>query len=70
MQFTGGFRNILIYWIVCVCVRQNVAVTPIRLPILDLVYQRMNNFSDGIRDTNIFFEEYDFIVIGSGSGGK
>lgn len=42
----------------------------LNLPIFDFIYQRSNNFSDSIRDTNLFYKEYDFVVIGSGSGGS
>lgn len=42
----------------------------LNLPIFDFIYQRTNKFNESIRDTNVFDEEYDFIVVGSGSGGS
>lgn len=41
-----------------------------QMPFLDFLYQRSNTFNDSIRDTSTFQSEYDFIVIGSGSGGS
>lgn len=40
------------------------------LPLFDFIYQQTNSFNESIPDTNYFFTEYDFIVIGSGSGGS
>lgn len=40
------------------------------LPILKLFYDLTNQFNGSIPDTNQYFSEYDFIVIGSGSGGS
>lgn len=47
---------------------QFTALAPLRLPIFDFIYQKSNNFNESIHDTNAFLPEYDFIVIGSGSG--
>lgn len=46
------------------------ALAQLNLPIFDFIYQRTNNFNESILDTNLFYKEYDFIVIGSGSGGS
>lgn len=40
------------------------------LPLFNFIYQTTNSFNESIPDTNYFFTEYDFIVIGSGSGGS
>lgn len=51
-----------------------IAVIPtlsqLRLPIFDLIYRKTNHFNESIHDTNTFLQEYDFIIIGSGSGGS
>lgn len=48
--------------------KQIYAMAPIHLPIIDMIYQKMNQFNESIPDTNIFLQEYDFIVVGAGSG--
>lgn len=50
-------------------ISNQLGIAQLNLPIFDYIYQRTNNFNESIRDTNLFFKEYDFIVIGSGSGG-
>lgn len=51
-----------------------IAVIPtlsqLRLPIFDLIYRKTNHFNESIHDTNTYLHEYDFIIIGSGSGGS
>lgn len=42
----------------------------LQLPIFDLIYYTTNRFNESIPDTSTFRREYDFIVIGSGSGGS
>lgn len=42
----------------------------LNLPIFNYLYLSTNNFNESIHDTTIFQKEYDFIVIGSGSGGS
>lgn len=46
------------------------ASSQLQLPIFDLIYQMTNKFNESIHDTTAFSHEYDFIVIGSGSGGS
>lgn len=41
---------------------------PLDWRIFDMIYHKMNNFNESIQDTNIFYKEYDFIIVGSGSG--
>lgn len=55
---------------VLLVVSNQYVLAQLNLPIFDFIYQHTNNFNDSIRDTNIFYKEYDFIVIGSGSGGS
>lgn len=68
MRKVCDFRNILICLLICIRMEQNYAMAPIHLPIIDMIYQKMNHFNESIPDTNIFFEEYDFVIIGAGSG--
>lgn len=42
----------------------------LKLPIFDHLYMSTNNFTESIHDTHNFLKEYDFIVVGSGSGGS
>lgn len=42
----------------------------LQLPIFDFIYYTTNQFNESIPDTSTFLREYDFIVIGSGSGGS
>lgn len=46
------------------------ASSQLQLPIFDLIYHMTNKFNESIHDTTTFLHEYDFIVIGSGSGGS
>lgn len=57
----------VLFSILLVCER---STSELKLPIFDFIYLRMNGFNESMRDTNIFYKEYDFIVIGSGSGGS
>lgn len=41
-----------------------------QLPLFRFLYEHTNAFNESIPDTNHFLPEYDFIVIGSGSGGS
>lgn len=69
MRLISGVRHILLYLLLWLRVDQYSALAPtFHLPIFDLIYQKTNNFNETIDDTNIFMSEYDFIVIGSGSG--
>lgn len=70
MRLIHGIRHILFDLLLMCCfqVGQYSAVTPLQLPIFDVIFQKSNNFNESIHDTNIFLPEYDFIVIGSGSG--
>lgn len=49
---------------------RSAVVAQLKVPILEFVYHKTNKFNESIRDTNTFLTEYDFIVIGSGSGGS
>lgn len=40
------------------------------LTIFKLLYDLTNRFNESIPDTNQYYQEYDFIIIGSGSGGS
>lgn len=42
----------------------------LNLPLFNFIYQQTNSFNESIRDTNYFHREYDFVVVGSGSGGS
>lgn len=39
-------------------------------PLLSFLYEQTNGFSESVPDVKQILEEYDFIVIGSGSGGS
>lgn len=68
MQLFYGTKSSLISLLLCVHIGLSHAFTPIQLPIFDFIFQRTNNFNESIHDTNTFMQEYDFIIIGSGSG--
>lgn len=59
-----------ILFVLCINIALISASPQLRLPIFDFIYLKTNNFNESIRDTNTFLSEYDFIVIGSGSGGS
>lgn len=64
MRLVRGFSDILIYLLLCLRVQRFSAMTPLHLPIFEMIYQKSNQFNESIIDTNTFFKEYDFIVIG------
>lgn len=68
MRLIHAFRYLFLFLLLCCEIGPNFAVTPIQLPIFDLIYKKTNDFNESIIDTTIFYPEYDFIVIGSGSG--
>lgn len=39
-------------------------------PLLSILYEQTNGFNESIPDVEQFLDSYDFIVIGSGSGGS
>lgn len=45
-------------------------VSGAELAVFKFLYDLTNQFNSSIPDTNQYFSEYDFIVIGSGSGGS
>lgn len=63
-------RNLLLH-ILCVMQLTTIPVSSqLNLPVFDLIYQLSNQFNESIHDTTTFSHAYDFIVIGSGSGGS
>lgn len=69
MQLMYGIRHILFALLLCIRIGQYIAVPPpLHLPIFDMIYMRSNNFNESIMDTVKYMSEYDFIIIGSGSG--
>lgn len=71
MQSTHGIRLILLALLLCIQTGQYIsAPPPLQLPIFDTIFMRLNNFNESITDTITYFEEYDFVIIGSGSGEK
>lgn len=70
MQFKYGIRHIpLELLLLCIQVGQYFTLPPpLQLPIFDTIYMRLNNFNESIMDTITYFDDYDFIIIGSGSG--
>lgn len=71
MQFKMGSRYIR-YSLFLLCVHFiSISASPsLHKPLLDIIYQKMNHFHGPMRDTNVFRREYDFIIIGAGSGGS
>lgn len=70
MELVIGFSGLLnVFLLMCIS-SPEYALAQLNLPIFDFIYQRTNNFNESILDTNLFYKEYDFIVIGSGSGGS
>lgn len=65
-----SIRSLLILLLCMQSVMLISAFPPLQLPMFDFIYLKTNNFNETIRDTNVFRREYDFIVIGSGSGGS
>lgn len=69
MQSTHSIRHILLALLLCIRVGRHIsAPPPLQLPIFDTIFMRLNNFNESIMDTITYYEEYDFIIIGSGSG--
>lgn len=69
MQLMYDIRHILLAQLLCIQVGQYFsAPPPFQLPIFDTIYMRLNNFNETIMDTITYFDNYDFIIIGSGSG--
>lgn len=70
MQLMYGIRHIL-FKLLLLCIQVGQYFTsppPLQLPIFDTIYMRLNNFNESIMDTITYFDDYDFIIIGSGSG--
>lgn len=69
MRLMYGTRHILLALLLCMNVGPYFsAPPPLQLPIFDTIYMRLNNFNETIMDTVTYFDAYDFIIIGSGSG--
>lgn len=68
--YTGLICHLLLRLCVLLIASNKYVLAQLNLPIFDFLYQHTNHFNESIRDTNLFFKEYDFIVIGSGSGGS
>lgn len=41
-----------------------------QLALMNILYERTNAFNESIPDTVHILDEYDFVIIGSGSGGS
>lgn len=67
---TGSFWQLLIRLCALLLVTNEYVFAQLNSPIFDFIYQLSNNFNESIHDTNLFYKEYDFIVVGAGSGGS
>lgn len=55
--------------LILVCIFKTI-LTESKFPLFQLLYDATNQFNESIPDTHQFNTEYDFIVIGAGSGGS
>lgn len=71
MPFNFDLRfAIASFWFVVWLQSECALAQRLKLPIFDYLYLSTNNFNESIHDTRVFRKEYDFIVVGSGSGGS